>query len=188
MTWSPLPQRFFERPTLQVARALLGQLLVLQELPGGSARVGRIVETEAYLGPRDLACHSSKGRTARTEVMFGPAGRAYVYLVYGMHNCFNVVTGKGAAVLIRALEPVENLKRNANGPGRLTQAMGITLAHNGLTLARSPLWLAKGTAAKRIARGPRIGVDYAREWAARPYRFWEAENPHVSVRPRAARV
>jgi DNA-3-methyladenine glycosylase len=181
MTWSPLPQRFFQRPTLQVARALLGQLLVLQELRGGSARVGRIVETEAYLGPHDLACHSSKGRTARTEVMFGPPGRAYVYLVYGLHHCFNVVTGNGAAVLIRALEPVENLKRGANGPGRLTQAMGITLAHNGLQLARSPLWLAKGTAAKRIARGPRVGVDYARDWAARPYRFWEADNPHVSV-------
>jgi DNA-3-methyladenine glycosylase len=188
MTWSPLPQRFFQRPTLQVARALLGQLLVLQDLRGGSARVGRIVETEAYLGPHDLACHSSKGRTARTEVMFGPPGHAYVYLVYGMHNCFNVVTGRGAAVLIRALEPVENLERRADGPGRLTQAMGITLEHNGLTLSRAPLWLAKGNAAKRVARGPRIGVDYAREWAHKPYRFWEAENPHVSLMPRAARV
>jgi DNA-3-methyladenine glycosylase len=184
MSWRPLSQRFFERSTLDVARSLLGQLLVLETRRGGSARVGRIVETEAYLGPHDLACHSSKGRTARTEVMFGPPGHAYVYLVYGMHFCFNVVTGNGAAVLIRALEPVKNLDRRADGPGRLTQAMGITLKHNGLKLDDSPLWLARGEPAGRIARGPRIGVDYARHWAVKPYRFWERENPHVSVRPR----
>jgi DNA-3-methyladenine glycosylase len=182
MPWSPLTQRFFDRPTLGVARALLGQLLVLQDLRGGSARVGRIVETEAYIGPRDLACHSSKGRTARTEVMFGPPGHAYVFLIYGMHCCFNVVTGNGAAVLIRALEPVEGFTRRADGPGRLTQAMGITRAHNGLKLDAPPLWLAEGTTATRIARGPRIGVDYAKEWAAKPYRFWERDNPHVSVK------
>ncbi|MBK7857051.1 MAG: DNA-3-methyladenine glycosylase [Archangiaceae bacterium] len=169
-----LPPSFYARPTLQVARALLGQHLVLGE------KVGRIVETEGYVGPHDLACHSSKGRTARTEVMFGPPGRSYVFLVYGMHFCFNVTTGKGAAVLIRALEPVANLSRRADGPGRLTAALGITVAHNGLALNGPELWLAEGTPPSRVARGPRIGVDYAREWAAKPYRYWERDNPHVS--------
>jgi DNA-3-methyladenine glycosylase len=170
-----------------VARALLGQLLVLEPEGGGSARVGRIVETEAYVGPKDLACHSSKGRTARTEVMFGPKGRAYVFLVYGLHCCFNVVTGDGAAVLVRALEPVEGLLRRADGPGRLTQAMGITRDHNGVDLLNGPLRLMQGQGVRRIARGPRIGVDYAGAWAKRPYRFWERDNPHVSLTRRASR-
>ena len=158
-----------------MARALLGQWLVMGE------RVGRLVETEAYLGPHDLACHTSKGRTARNEVMFGPPGHAYVFLVYGMHYCFNVTTGRGAAVLIRALEPVSGLQRRADGPGRLTAALGITLKHNGVRLDAPPLWLAGAPAAKRIVRGPRIGVDYAKHWAAKPYRFWEKDNAHVSV-------
>jgi DNA-3-methyladenine glycosylase len=175
MSLQILDRSFFARPTLQVARALLGHHLVSGE------RVGRIVETEAYLGPHDLACHTAKGRTARTEVMFGPPGHAYVYLVYGLHHCFNVTTGGGAAVLIRALEPVSGLDRRADGPGRLTQAMGITLKHNGVRLDGAPLLLAHGhQAVKRIARGPRIGVDYAREWAKKPYRFWEHDNDHVS--------
>jgi DNA-3-methyladenine glycosylase len=171
----PLPAAFFTRPTLQIARALLGQWLVMGE------RVGRIVETEAYVGPKDLASHTSKGRTARNEVMFGPPGHAYVFLVYGMHFCFNVTSGHGAAVLIRALEPVAGLDRRADGPGRLTAALGITRAHNGLRLDAPPLWLAEAPRVRRIERGPRIGVDYAKEWAARPYRFWERDNPHVSV-------
>ena len=176
MQKKPLPSSFFARPTIRVARALLGQLLVFEE------RVGRIVETEAYLGPHDLACHTSKGRTARNEVMFGPPGFSYVFLVYGMHFCFNVTTGKGAAVLIRALEPVTGLERRADGPGRLTAALGITRAHNGLKLDAPPLWVAEGALVppREIARGPRIGVDYAKEWAAKPYRFWEKDNPHVS--------
>jgi DNA-3-methyladenine glycosylase len=167
---------FYERPPLQVARALLGQHLVLGD------RVGRIVETEAYLGPHDLASHSSKGRTARTAVMFGPPGHAYVYLVYGMHYCFNVTTGRGSAVLIRALEPIDGLERRTDGPGRLTSAMGIDLKHNGVRLDAAPLLLARGlTPVKRIARGPRIGVDYAKQWAKKPYRFWEHDNAHVSI-------
>lgn len=169
-----LEPSFFARPTLHVARALLGQLLVFED------RVGRIVETEAYLGPHDLACHTSKGRTARNEVMFGPPGHAYVFLVYGMHFCFNVTTGRGAAVLIRALEPVSGLSRRADGPGRLTAAMGITRKHNGLALSSPPLWLGSGAPVRRVERGPRIGVDYAREWASKPYRFWERDNAHVS--------
>lgn len=176
-----LPFEFYRRPTLQVARALLGQLLVCGE------RVGRIVETEAYVGPLDLACHSAKGRTARTEVMFGPPGVAYVFLVYGMHHCFNVVTGRGEAVLIRALEPVAGLAATAstNGPGRLTKAMGIDLRHNGLSLLDGPVRLAAGPPVKRVKRGPRIGVDYAREWALKPYRWWEHGNRWVSATPRA---
>lgn len=172
----PLENVFFERSPLQVARALLGQFLILDD------RVGRIVETEAYLGPHDLACHTAKGRTTRNEVMFGPPAHAYVYFIYGMHFCFNVTTGNGSAVLVRALEPVANLESRCDGPGRLTKVMGITREHNGLSLLQPPLWLAQGRPVKQITKGPRIGVDYAGMWAQKPYRFWEAENPHVSLR------
>ncbi len=171
-----LPAEFYARPALQVARALLGQVLV----HGGQR--GKIVEVEAYLGPHDLACHSAKGRTARTEVMFGPPGHAYVYFIYGMHHCFNVVTGNGAAVLIRALEPLEQLHARTDGPGRLTRAFGLTREHDALPLSGPKLWLERGTPVKPrdIHRGPRIGVDYAGEWAAKPYRLWLANNPFVS--------
>lgn len=111
----------FERGTAAVAQALLGARLTRGEIGGV------IVETEAYLGPQDLACHSSRGRTARTEVMFGPPGCAYVFLVYGMHHCFNVVTGDGAAVLVRALA-LDSAPTSESGPGRLTRALGITRA------------------------------------------------------------
>ena len=171
-----LPAEFYTRPALQVARALLGQVLV----HGGQR--GKIVEVEAYLGPHDLACHSAKGRTARTEVMFGPPGHAYVYFIYGMHHCFNVVTGNGAAVLIRALEPLEKLDARTDGPGRLTRAFGLTRDHDRLSLSGSVLWLERGAPVKArdIRRGPRIGVDYAGVWAAKPYRLWLANNPFVS--------
>ena len=130
-------------PRRRVARALLGMDLV--HVVRGRARVGRIVETEAYLGPHDLACHSAKGRTARTEVMFGPPGHAYLFLVYGMHLCVNVVPGGGAAVLIRALEPGAGLEGlRTDGPGRLTRALGLSLQHNTLPLDRPPLYLAAG--------------------------------------------
>ncbi|MEW5740103.1 MAG: DNA-3-methyladenine glycosylase [Myxococcota bacterium] len=182
MRWEPLPRAFSDARADDVARALLGQLLV--HVVRGRPRVGRIVETEAYLGPHDLACHSSKGRTARTEVMFGPPGHAYVFLVYGMHHCVNVVTGGGAAVLLRALEPVEGLTDvRTDGPGRLTKALGITRARDGHPLDEAPLFLARGEAVsvKDIARGPRIGVDYAGRWAKKPLRFWVADSPHVSL-------
>jgi len=181
VTWDVLPRSFADADAEDVARALLGHLLV--HVVRGRPRVGRIVETEAYLGPHDLACHSSKGRTARTEVMFGAPGHAYVYLVYGMHHCVNVVTGHGAAVLLRAVEPVEGLSTdNTAGPGRLTKALGITLRHNTLPLDEAPLFLARGAEvpARRIARGPRIGVDYAGRWAKEPLRFWVANHPFVS--------
>jgi DNA-3-methyladenine glycosylase len=147
------------------------------------------VETEAYVGPQDLACHASKGRTARTEVMFGPPGRAYVFLIYGMYWCFNVVTcasGVGAAVLVRAVEPTEGIDAavRTDGPGRLCRALGITRAHNGANLLGGTLYIeqAPPVPPRRRARGPRIGVDYAGPWAAKPYRFWIRGNAHVSAR------
>lgn len=170
-----LPRSFYARPVLQVARGLLGQVLV-----HGSHR-GRIVEVEAYLGPRDLAAHSSKGRTARTEVMFGPPGHAYVYFIYGMHHCFNVVVGDGKAVLVRALEPLSEGLPRTDGPGRLAKALGLTRAHNALPL-NGTLRIERGVTVRpsHIRRGPRIGVDYAGAWAKKPYRFWLADNPFVS--------
>lgn len=188
-----LPDSFYARPALTVARELLGAHLVLEE--GRQRRVGRIVETEAYIGEHDLACHAAKGLTPRTEVLFGPPGRAYVYLIYGMHHCFNVVTeppGVAAAVLVRAVEPVEGLPPGVrtDGPGRLCRAFGITLAHNRLDLQTSPLYLLKGVSVpeERVARGPRIGVEYAGAWAEEPFRLWVKDSRHVSKGgPRGAR-
>lgn len=180
---SALPRSFYDRETETVARALLGMLLAhrVEE----SLRVGRIVETEAYLGPHDLASHSSRGRTPRTEAMFGPPGHAYVYLIYGIHHCLNVVTeaeGHAAAVLIRALEPVENLEANARGPGLLCRALGIDRRQNGHDLLSDDLFIAPPSRAEpfEVVARPRVGVDYAGEWAARPLRFYIQGNPHIS--------
>src|SRR3954469_16206991 len=128
-----LPRRFYDRPALAVARDLLGKVLVV-DVPG-DRRSARIVEVEAYVGEYDLACHAAKGRTARTEVLFGPPGHAYVYLIYGMYHCFNVVTepeGVAAAVLVRGVEPLEGIAPEAgtDGPGKLCRAMHITMAQN----------------------------------------------------------
>jgi DNA-3-methyladenine glycosylase len=180
----PLPLSFHARDAVSLARALLGMKLV--HVVRGRARVGRIVETEAYIGPEDLACHSSKGRTRRTEVMFGPAGHAYLFLVYGMHLCVNVVVGGGAAVLIRALEPgpgladVQGLR--TDGPGRLTRALGLSLKLNTLPLDRPPLFIARGVQVPRrhVEVSRRIGVDYAGEWASKPFRFHDRRSPYVS--------
>ena len=180
-----LPLSFYRRPALTVARALLGKVLV-HETPSGR-RQGRIVETEAYIGERDLACHASKGRTKRTEVMFGPPGRAYVYFIYGMYYCFNVVTepeGIPAAVLVRALEPGPGIPPGlaTNGPGKLCRAMGITLSQNGEDLLGHRLFIedAAPIPRSRIERGPRVGVDYSGPWASRPYRLWIRNCPFVS--------
>ncbi|HEX4896281.1 MAG TPA: DNA-3-methyladenine glycosylase [Solimonas sp.] len=178
-----LPRDFYDRDTVAVARDLLGRHLVHRV--GGQARIGRIVETEAYLGPHDLAAHSSRGLTERTRIMFGPPGHAYVYLIYGLHHCFNVVTeaeGHGAAVLLRALEPVAQLEGRTQGPGLLCKAMGLDRRHNGLDLCGESLFLLPGTPVppRRIVRRPRIGVDYAGAWARRLLRFYIAENPWVS--------
>ncbi|MDE3076753.1 MAG: DNA-3-methyladenine glycosylase [Chloroflexota bacterium] len=172
-----LPRAFYERPTIDVARDLLGCVLV-----HGDRRC-RIVETEAYIGREDLACHAAKGRTKRTEPMFGPAGHAYIYLIYGMYHCLNIVTERAefpAAVLIRAAEPL------ARGPGVLCRELGLTKAHNGLDLTcAADLWVEGGPRpAEPILATPRIGVDYARDWAHKPWRFLLDGNPWVS-RPRA---
>jgi DNA-3-methyladenine glycosylase len=182
-----LTQRFFARRSDAVARALLGKTLVCGD------RAGVIVETEAYLGPDDLASHARFGKTDRNAVMFGPGGVAYVYLIYGMYDMFNVVTGpagRAEAVLVRALEPARGIDGGAaaaRGPGKLTRALGISRQkHNGADLVRSAdLFVAPGlrVAPERIARGPRIGVDYAGDWAAAPLRFWLDGHPSVS-RPR----
>jgi DNA-3-methyladenine glycosylase len=183
-TLSPLPRDFYDRDTALVARELLGMLLAHRV--GGELRVGRVVETEAYLGSHDLASHSSRGRTARTEVMFGPPGFAYVYLIYGMHHCFNVVTepeGKGAAVLIRALEPVRGFEGNTSGPGRLCKALGIDRTRNGVDLVGDDLFLSASddVGPIEVVAGPRIGVAYAgEEWAATPLRFSIRGNRFVS--------
>ena len=184
-----LPEAFYARDALTVARELLGQLLVLEDsaAPGARHKVGRIVETEAYVGEHDLACHASKGRTPRTEVLFGRPGRAYVYLIYGMYHCFNAVTGPegyAAAVLVRALEPLEGFPEGArtDGPGRLCRAMGLSLAHNRLGLLGPPLYVrgAPPVPEPQVARGPRIGVDYAGAWAEEPLRLWIRNSVHVS--------
>jgi DNA-3-methyladenine glycosylase len=179
---------------LEVARELVGQVLV-HELPEGIV-AGRIVETEAYRGPEDRAAHSFGGRrTARTEAMFGPAGHAYVFFVYGMHWHFNVVAGRIGephAVLVRAVEPLEGVERMAarrgvapdrveltNGPGKLCRAFGIDRSRYGADLCSAPLYLVRGERV-RVARSPRIGIDYAGAWARRPWRFYAPANPWVS--------
>jgi DNA-3-methyladenine glycosylase len=186
-----LPRDFFARGTLTVARELIGTVLVHDD--GGTVRTGRIVETEAYLGPRDLAAHSARGRTARTEVMFGPPGRAYVYFIYGFWHCLNVVTGAPGvphAVLLRALEPLAGITDRTSGPGLLCRAMHIDRRLNGADLAGDVLWLerpAGRSPAVRIGRGPRIGVDYAGEWARRPWRFFDRGSVYVSSAARSRR-
>jgi len=189
-----LPRSFYERPTVEVARQLLGKYLVRNH-PDGTA-IGRIVETEAYVGPEDKACHASRGRTARTEIMFGPAGHAYVYFVYGFHHMLNVVTeGEDfpAAVLIRAVEPVDGImlmkkRRNtgeprnlASGPGKLCAAFSIDRSLNGIDLC-GPLLYAydNGEPAPKILAKPRIGVNYSGRWKQKPWRFLIADNEFVS--------
>nr|WP_153869633.1 MULTISPECIES: DNA-3-methyladenine glycosylase [Myxococcaceae] len=192
-----MPESFYARDALTVARELLGTHLVLEGSgsPGAPRKVGRIVETEAYVGEHDLACHAAKGRTKRTEVLYGPPGRAYVYLIYGMYHCFNAVTGPegyAAAVLVRALEPLEGFAPGArtDGPGRLCRSMGLDLSHNRLGLLGPPLYLLKGDPVREsgVERGPRVGVDYAGAWAAEPYRLWIRGNVHVSKAPSGRRA
>ncbi|NEX64558.1 DNA-3-methyladenine glycosylase [Noviherbaspirillum galbum] len=182
-----LPRDFYARDTEEVARALLGMELV--HLDGGIERRGRIVETEAYVGAHDLASHSSKGITPRTRVMYGPPGHAYVYLIYGMHHCMNVVTepeGRGCAVLLRALEPVAGVEGNTRGPGLLCRAMGIDRRLDGADMCAASgrsLWVEEtgtGDGGFTIAARPRIGVAYAKEWADAPLRFTIEGNAFLS--------
>ena len=179
-----LPRSFYDRDTVAVAHDLLGQHLV--HVVAGVERVGRIVEVEAYLGPHDLAAHSARGLTKRTRVMFGPPGFAYVYLIYGMHWCMNVVTqeeGKASAVLLRGVEPVKNIEGRTQGPALLAKAMGIDGRLNGHDLLSDDFFVRRARGAgERIAilKRPRIGVDYAGHWARRLLRFYEKGNPFVS--------
>jgi DNA-3-methyladenine glycosylase len=168
-----LGRAYYNRRTIDVARDLIGKYLVRQE--GERTRSGRIVEVEAYVGPHDLACHASRGRTARTDVLFGPAGVAYVYLIYGMYHCLNVVTereGYPAAVLIRAVEDTESTSL-IDGPGRLCRFFDVDRRLNRLDVTQGArLWLEdRNEAVEDILAGARIGVDYAGDWAAKPLRF-----------------
>lgn len=189
----PLPRSFYDREPVEVARELLGKHLV--HVVAGVERVGRIVEVEAYLGPHDLAAHSAKGLTKRTRVMFGPPGHAYVYLIYGMHWCMNVVTqaeGVASAVLLRAVEPVKNVEGRTQGPALLCKAMGIDGRLNGHDLLSDELFVRLPPRASRlspaasrlppmsIVKRPRVGVDYAGHWARRLLRFYIRGNPFVS--------
>ena len=168
-----LPREYFDRPTLEVARSLVGKYLVREQ--GHGVTAGRIIEVEAYIGTEDKACHASKGRTARTEVLFGPPGHAYVYLCYGMHEMLNVVTeqvGFPAAILLRAVECEGAV---IDGPGRVTRAFGIDRRLNrcDLTLGES-LWFedrGEPVSTGLVNAHPRIGVDYAGEWARKLWRF-----------------
>ena len=194
-----LPRDFYARPVLLVARQCIGKLLVHRTPEGETA--GRIVETEAYRGPLDLAAHSARGLTKRTAAMFGPPGHAYVYRLYGTCWAMNLVVaqaGEPHAVLIRALEPVRGLelmaarrRRHAsareltNGPGKLTEAMAITGADYGRDLCGEELFLEDyGPQNLKIGRSARINVDYAGIWTLRPWRFYARNNPWVSVKPR----
>ena len=189
---------FFRQDTVELARKLLGCLLI-HRTPDGVAG-GMIVETEAYVGAIDKACHAYRNRSERTEIMYHDGGYAYVYFIYGMHHCFNVVTGlegEGNAVLIRALEPViglELMQRRRNtktlqnlcsGPGKLCKALAITKNEYGMDIcaANSPLQLIQYRHIPNadIIATPRINVAYAEEAAAWPWRFYVKENPYVSV-------
>jgi len=182
---------------VSVAPDLLGAWLV-HDAPEGRV-AGTIVEVEAYQGPEDLAAHSARGRTARNAVMFGEPGHLYVYLIYGLHHCLNVVCGPGSkpeAVLIRAVaihhgEELARARRGtqlrrerlAAGPGNVGAAFGVDRSLNGADLLAGPVRIARGSAPPgRIVTGSRIGVGYAREWAGRPLRFHLADEPHLSRR------
>jgi DNA-3-methyladenine glycosylase len=182
---APLPREFYHRPTLIVARELLGAKLNC--LSDGVRLSGIITEAEAYIGEEDLGCHAKAGRTKRTAVMYGPPGHAYVYFTYGMHWMLNAITereGFPAAVLIRAIDPIDGLDlittrrdgRDTTGPGKLTQALGIDGTLNGadLTVSSSGLWLEPGEKVddKVILTGPRIGLNTVPEpWKSMPWRF-----------------
>lgn len=182
MNKTPLPRSFFERDTVEVAKELLGKIVVHETAEGTTA--GMIIEVEAYLHPHDEAAHTFRGETPRTAAMFGPAGHAYVYFTYGMHYCMNVVTVKpGEGILIRALEPVAgielmktrrkqtNMANLCSGPGKLTQAMGIGKAHNSIDLTQPPLYITAGKiiAPEQISVSPRIGISRSRDL---PLRFF----------------
>ena len=194
-----LPRSFYDREVLDIAPELIGSVLVHRSAEGTTA--GRIIECEAYRGPEDLAAHSSGGkRTRRTEAMFGPPGRTYMFLLYGVNWAFNVVVaaeGQPHAILVRAIEPIHGLdlmsKRRGmeqhrptltNGPGKLTNAMGLDASHYGEDLCGPRLFIASG-AQQKVGSSARINVDYAGEHALLPWRYYERGNRYVSVAPKS---
>jgi len=176
-----LGHRFFRRQAIEVAKRAIGKILVRRR--DGKEYRARIVETEAYVGPHDLACHASKGRTPRTEVMFGPGGYAYVYFIYGMYDMLNFVTGKPddpQAVLIRGALPLDGWQADLSGPGKLTRAMQITRSDNGLDLAGDQLFVLYDPRYRpRVKCTKRIGVDYAQEWKDALLRFVDSSQTAV---------
>jgi DNA-3-methyladenine glycosylase len=192
----PLSKDFYARDTERVARDLLGAVLECRTEDGIAA--GRIVETEAYIGEHDLACHAAAGRTARTAPLYGPPGISYVYFIYGMYWCFNAVTRaehEPSAVLVRAIEPVAGIelmrrrrpraKRDidlTNGPGKLCLALGIVGAHNSLPLQRPPLVIRAGKEVPddNVTVTPRIGISQSADW---PLRWFISDSPYVSKTP-----
>lgn len=194
MHYKPLQDSFYQKPTLELAQSLLGKILVSETVEGLAS--GWIVETEAYIGPEDRAAHSYENRrTRRTEVMFGPAGNVYTYVMH-THCLVNVVSGEVGnpeAVLIRAIEPKDGIelmynRRNrvkrdqdlTNGPGKLTKSLGITMELYGHNLRESPLYLCEGREVTKVSRGPRIGIDNSGEAKDYPWRFWVTGNPYLS--------
>jgi DNA-3-methyladenine glycosylase len=181
-----LPRSFYDREPITVAKDILGKYLVHRM--NGVERIGKIVEVEAYLGQKDLAAHASKGLTPRTKTMFGPPGHAYVYLIYGMYYCINAVTereGQPTAVLLRALEPIQNIDDRTQGPGLLCRAMGIDKKLNGHDLLSDELFIIEPPSKSKfkIVKRPRVGVDYAGDkWAKRLLRFYIEGNAYISRR------
>lgn len=195
---APLPPSFYRRSADRLAPDLLGKVLAVTSRDG-SVRAGRIVEVEAYVGERDLACHAAKGLTKRTRTLYGPPGTAYVYLVYGMHELFNVVAateGEPHAVLVRAVElappydgPADTdggRGTRGDGPGRLTRALGIDRRFDGADLTRPPVTVHDGPPPRDIEVTPRVGVGYAGAWADAALRFVDADSSSVSRPPRSA--
>lgn len=178
-----LPREFYNRKTIIVAKELLGKVLV--HAVNRTKRMAKIVEVEAYLGPQDLAAHSARGFTERTKIMFGPPGYAYVYMIYGMYYCMNVVTeeaGHASAVLLRALEPIQNIRARTQGPGLLCKAMGINKQQNAQDLVSNHFFIGSLLEDESFAiiKRPRIGVDYAGVWAKKLLRFYIKDNLYVS--------
>ena len=189
-----LEQSFYEQPAVALAQALIGKIIVRRVRR--KEYHARIVETEAYVGSHDLACHASKGRTNRTEVMFGPAGRAYVYLIYGMYDMFNIVASHiddPQAVLIRAAEPLNDWSADLSGPGKFTRSLQITREDNGVVLTGDRLHLLDDPADRpQTIATPRIGIDYAGAWKHELLRFVDPASKSLSSRlglpPKLARV